>query len=158
MAFLLLAGVVLLWLAGVLWSAMTITISASLTEEGEGQGVNTSKTFTVTGDALISATVALGASATNVEILVGFDTAKLKGLMFLADQDVTLYTNAASSGSPNDTIALAAGVPWIWYEDSGIDIDDLIVGNSGVVTKLYATNGSATAATLRIRGTKDATP
>ncbi len=93
--------------------------------------------------------VALDASDLLVNIPI--DITELKGFLLLADQDLTLEINHATT--PDQTINLTANVPIIWHANSvhanPLDQD---------VTTIYITNGSGVATTLKIRVLQDSTP
>jgi hypothetical protein len=56
----------------------------------------------------------------------------MKSLYILAGQNMTLKTN--SSGSPQDTISLTAGVPLVWVTGGAISNPF-----AGTITKFYLT-------------------
>jgi len=87
------------------------------------------------------------------DMLVNFalDVSQIKAIYIVADQDVTLETN--DSGSPDDTISLAAGVPYVWTTDS---YDSCLL--TADITKLYFTNASGSEATVQLEVVHDATP
>jgi hypothetical protein len=76
-----------------------------------------------------------------LELAIAFAVAKLKAIKLTSDVALTLKTN--DSGSPQETISLAAGVPLDWYYGCG-----LAVPFAGNVTKIYATEGGIDAGTL----------
>lgn len=78
-------------------------------------------------------------NAADQEIACAIDFSQLKSLFIKAAAVMTLETN--SSGSPTDTIALKAGVPYIWTPGS-YNIC-LITAD---VTKIFLTNASGAAA------------
>lgn len=132
-------------------STMTTTITWLMAEANEGAGIGTSITHSGTGNNLVIATISVPTSTTNQENAVAFDAEKLDSIIITTTADVTMYTNAASGGSPDDTITLKAGKPFVWFKDNGITRP--IDGNSGAITSLFFTNGSsANAAVVRIRG------
>lgn len=67
--------------------------------------------------------------------------ARLNDLVFLSDQNLTIKTN--SSGSPANTYALVAGIPFYWTVTSG-------VANpvTTVVTTAFVVNANAVIANL----------
>lgn len=82
---------------------------------------------------------------------IAIDVSAVKSIIMLSDQDVTIKTN--SSGSPTDTIALAAGIAYVWNEDS---LDTLKL--TGDVTTIYVVNATTSDARVRIDVIQDATP
>lgn len=149
-------GLVLLYMASVAWSTMVVATSYTLAETNEGAGITTTSSVTLTGDSNISTTPALLASTANQQVNCNFTVSRLKSLLLLSDITCTVYVNAASTGSPTDTITLTANKPWFWYDGSGITCP--IAGTAGVVSNLYVTVAGAVAGTLKIRATVDATP
>jgi hypothetical protein len=96
-------------------------------------------------------TAALAPATTNQQRAVAWAQAKLLGLYVLSDQDVTLKVN--NSGSPTDTIALKAGVPFVWVSTSGVPYP--FVGTAGAVTTTYWSNAGANTATVEFRALID---
>jgi hypothetical protein len=95
--------------------------------------------------------IELAGNAADVQVDLAFATARLKSFFIVADQDVTLETNSSSAAA--DSFELAAGVPLIWTEGSGIE------NPFGVdVTKIYLSNGAADAAIVQLRVLVDPTP
>lgn len=85
---------------------------------------------------------------TNIEEALGIVTnqltaftltiANLKAIVMVADQNMTVKTN--SSGSPQETISLKAGIPFIWTSEAGY----FAAPFAGNVTALYLTTTQAT--------------
>ncbi len=89
--------------------------------------------------------------STNLEINLVLDISQLKFIFITTDKALTLKTN--DSGSPQETIALAADKTLIWYAGCPWDIPF-----AGDVTAGFITNASGGAATLQVRGSADVTP
>lgn len=86
--------------------------------------------------------------AANTQYFLPFTRSKMLSLAIKSDQDVTIYTNAASSGSPTDTITVKAGVVREWsLASNGLAACPFTAD----VTSLYVTNASPAAAALQIR-------
>jgi type IV secretory pathway VirB9-like protein len=113
--------------------------------------------FQVDGASVINATsqqsgsekndidASIAASTTNESLSFNLTLANLKSVMIYADGALTLKTN--SSGSPQETITLAAGQEITWQTG-----DPGSAPFAGNVTALFVTNGSSTAAVnLKIR-------
>lgn len=115
------------------------------TSFSSGNSVTTGRQ-TLTGQALIEIDVPLTSEQADEQIDLTFLTGDLTAgcLIFFSDVDVTLETN--STGSPGNTITVAAGG------------STRVTTLAAHITTLYATNNDATAGTLKIRGVKDATP
>lgn len=88
--------------------------------------------------------VTINAGATNVEYDAVVTIAQVQSLLMFSDQAVTLKTN--SSGSPQDTINIKAGVPIAWNINSFHSIP--FAGN---VTKLFFTNSGGSPAHVNFR-------
>jgi hypothetical protein len=107
-------------------------------------GTISSTTSTFTGDAEIDLDSVVPLSTTNKEFDIQFTKTDVVSMIMFSDKAVTLKTN--SSGSPSDTISLAANMPLVWHTDSPTAIP--IVGN---VTKIFVTNSGSTNAAIKIR-------
>jgi hypothetical protein len=91
--------------------------------------------------------------AAETEVDFGLEIARAEYLFIVADKALTINTNAAADGAPDDTLELVAGVPIVWTADSG-QVNPFTAN----VTSLFVTNDGADAATLRILAGIDATP
>jgi hypothetical protein len=103
------------------------------------------------GDAQASVDVSIPDSSTDMLVNFALDVSQIKAIYIKSDQDITLETNNGTT--PDDTINLTAGVPYIWTTDS-YDTCKLTTD----VTALYATNSSGSEANLQIEVVKDDTP
>jgi hypothetical protein len=56
---------------------------------------------------------------------------------------MTVYTNAASTGSPSQTISLLAGVPYFWMYGNGSETI------TTAITKLFVTSTAGGTLTVR---------
>lgn len=122
--------------------AFTHARSISYTLNG---GVVATQINTQSGDEETDIDTSIAPSTTNQSFNLAVTIANAKSILLYADQALTLKTN--SSGSPQDTINLAAGqmIPW----QTG---DTAAAPFSGNVTALFVTNASATlAANLKVR-------
>jgi len=94
--------------------------------------------------------------ASNTNYVLKITRSQLKSLALISDQNITIYTNAASTGSPTDTISLVAGVPMTWT----LATDTLTAGfglvkcpiSADVTAGIWVTNAAGSAANLKIRG------
>jgi hypothetical protein len=82
---------------------------------------------------------------------LALDISQVKSLLISCDKAVTLKTN--SSSTPTDTIAVKAGVPYIWNTDS---YDACLV--TADVTTAFLTNAGASDAAFSLRAIYDPTP
>ncbi len=100
---------------------------------------------TVTGELATEANIAVPASTTDQQENIAFNHTNLRGIWISSDVTVTLETNA-TNGSGGNTITVTAGVPFVWYYQSG-------VANpfTNAVTTTYWTNATATAANIFMR-------
>jgi len=94
-------------------------------------------------------------SETNLEFLLSFDviTNQLMSLFMLSSKDITLKTN--DSGSPDDEIALKAGVPLPWAYQAGNYYHDCPL--TADVAKIFITNASGGIARVQIEALYDST-
>lgn len=81
--------------------------------------------------------------APNTDFPIAFSHTTLQFIALLSDQDITIYVNAASGGSPIRNIPLKKGVMFIWKNDGYS-----AVPFSADVTAFYITNASAAIANL----------
>ena len=91
-------------------------------------------------------------STTNQLLNVAWVRAQLAGIYIVSDQVVTIKSN--SSGSPDDTLVLAANVPVHWYP-ARYHTKPFATAD---VTKLYVTNASGQPANITGYVADDATP
>lgn len=147
-------AIVVLVVWGLAASTVTIALTVTHKETNESTGIATAVTaFDVTGDSIQTFTPTVNAATSDVAVDVAFTISRLKSLLIISDQTVTLEVN--SSSAPSDTITLTANRPWFWYSGSGITCP--ITGTAGAVTKFYFSNAGASAATVRVRACVDAT-
>lgn len=106
---------------------------------------------TASADSETNNDIAVAAATTDKLVNIAIDVSEVKSLFLLSDKDVTLQTN--NGNTPDNTITLKAGVPVIWYPDSGYS-NPLTTD----VTKIYITNAGASDATVKIRVLQDSTP
>ncbi len=91
---------------------------------------------------------AIADSTTNREILLAIDVSSLLVFYMISDVVMSVYTNEASTGSPQETFSLIAGKPVIFRTgDTAIFAGD--------VTSVFVTTGSVGAGTLKIISGED---
>lgn len=118
-----------------------MSISQTFTFGHGGGSVALTDTVGVTGSVAAEVNVALAASAADQLVAVGYLTANIKGYYIKSDQDCTIKVD--SSGSPEETITVKAGVPVVWcYGQPSACM--LLTSDVGV--GWYLTNGSSTTA------------
>jgi len=101
---------------------------------------------------------AIPANQTNLAVAFAFANAKLKRFTAWSDVNMTVYTNEASSGTPQEKIVLIANKRYHWSLTEsflGEAGDSAASPFDGDVTGLFVTN--TTAGTLRIRALVDPT-
>lgn len=107
--------------------------------------------ITITAGALRTVTGEPIAGSTTTEVIVPVDVSAVKGFYILATVACTLKTN--SSGSPDETLALVANVPYVWhtskYDAFKFEVD--------IVTMFFTVAGS-TAGVVRMEILEDPTP
>jgi hypothetical protein len=129
---------------------MSNTIQISYSTLVNGVPVSSS-VQTASGSSLLQITETIANAGTNIAVACSIDEDALAGFFLSSNYDVTVKTN--SSGSPQETIALKAGVPVVWTSGS--------VGSKPIsddVTALYITNASGSSATVTLIAITDATP
>lgn len=119
------------------------------TERVSIEGVNESQVNTVSAGLRISIDEPI-AIANDVLVALSVDVSQVKGVYILCDQDVTLETN--NSGSPTNTLALKANIPYVWYTNK---YHSLVFTSD--ITALYVTNASAAVANLVVEILTDPT-
>lgn len=144
-------AVVIVFLLIAAHATMTVTTSWTIVEDGEGTGQGASASVAVTGNDILSTNCAVPVSTTNAEFDVYIDCSTMKGLVITSNTDVTIYTNEASTGAPDDTLTIKANIPFTWVFGSGVTRP--INGDTNIINKVFITNASAvTAAVVKFRG------
>ncbi len=100
----------------------------------------------VLGNTRVDLSVALVAATPNQEHDIEINSANIQMLWIQATVACTLYTNAASGGSPDDTIALTPNVPVHFSAGTG-QTNPFV---AAAVTKVYVTVPGAVAGVLKI--------
>lgn len=127
--------------------AATHTVSTNYNHGSDS--ITSTGTYTGTGVIeIVGETV--GASST-VQFTCTIDVSAITNIVALSDSVVTIKTN--SSGAPDDTIALKAGVPYIWNADAYFT--NLFTTD---VTTIYVQNATGSAASFDLRVLYDSTP
>jgi hypothetical protein len=113
-----------------------------------GYGTDEGNTITVikkyTGQTEVNFDGSVPATTDNVEVDIAWIKANVQALLLYSDTALTIKTN--NSGTPIDTVALAAGQAISW----GIDHPEPNpVGHD--VTKLFLSNDAANPAVVKIR-------
>ncbi len=135
-----------------------MSVTHTLTRGFSAGGAVIVKSEDVSNEVGLALSAAIPANSTNLPMAFAFANAKLKSFFAQSDQDLSIFTNEASSGTPQDKIFMKANVPYIW-SITGSFLGE--VGDSaaspfdGDVTSLFVTNTAA--AQLEIRAIVDAT-
>lgn len=130
--------------------AKTMTFTELVVLDG-GKLNNGTGGVVVTGGGMPNLDEAIPGSSTDLEIAYALDVSAVVGFFMICDQAMTIETNDGSS--PDDTMTLTAGVPYVWHtgkpESFAFTTD---------ITALFATSGDSNDATLKIKALVDATP
>lgn len=122
----------------------------ALTEKLVVGDTTISKTTEQTATARVSIEESIPDAAANEPIAFTLDVSQLKSIYIVSDQDVLLETNDGTT--PDDSISLLAGVPYVWTDDSYHAC--LLTAD---VTGLFITNASGNAAAITIEALYDPT-
>ncbi len=131
----------------------TLNKSAAL---ANGSSVGTAEAVTSGANVFISEDIP--ANQTNLPVAFAFANAKLKSFVAHATVDMSVHTNEASSGTPQEKLFLKAGKPYIWSLTESFlgEVGDSAASPfDGDVTSLFVTN--TTAGTLTISAIVDPT-
>ena len=119
-----------------IWSEGSSVVEQSFSQSSGAESNVDEDVTTATTDGLVAFTL---------------DFSQCKALYMLASGGaLTVKTN--SSGAPDQTIALASGVPFVWVATSGITCPI-----TTDITALYVSNASGATVTLKIRSLTDPT-
>ena len=129
---------------------MTYTITTTIVGHGETKQFIESPT----GDGAKPVDVSIPAATTNKQVNVAATRANLAAVVLYASAAVTVKTN--SSGSPQETIELAAGEVRKWTSTEGAGLAGCPF--SGNLTAFYLTNAGGSAATFKAWLLEDVTP
>jgi hypothetical protein len=122
-----------------------VSISHTFSLGHAGGSVPLSDTVTVAGTVAVEINVTVNAAATNQLVPISYVAANVKGVYVRSDQDVTVKVD--STGSPEQTVALKANVPYVWYTG---DPSPLLFATD-CSTGWYVTNAGASAANVYAR-------
>ncbi len=128
---------------------MAFTHAVTIGVQPAGTGVTRTASYSASSELALTETIA--DSSTDFQIVAAIDVSAVKSFYVVSDKAVTLETNNGTT--PDDTISLKAGIPYIWNTDS---YDTFKLGTD--VTDLFITNASGGTATLELRCVQDATP
>lgn len=109
------------------------------------------KRVSASADSESNLDIAVPAATTDKLVNLAIDVSELESLFLLSDKDVSIETNSGSA--PDNTIALTANVPVVWY--AGCGYSNPLTADT---TKFYITNAGASEATVNIRVLQDSTP
>lgn len=128
---------------------MSLSKTVSITYPLNGGSNTRDKVHTGSSNIEVSESIADGQTAKAITLAI--DVSAVSLLVIYSDKDITIKTN--SSGSPDDTLTVSAGVPLIWYTGCGTTF---FLGTD--TTVIYVANASGSEAALQISGLQDATP
>ncbi len=129
---------------------MAFSHNLSISWSSGGRSIGSNKSYA--GAAQQSISEVVNSSTTDLEITISIDVSAMVMLVMKCDQDVTVETNSA--GTPDDTIALKAKVPYAWNADN----DSFTTKLTTDVAALFLTNAGATNATFELEVLSDPTP
>ena len=130
-----------------------MSITMTLTSKMEGVGTAVLQSVSKTGSGSTNIREEIADSETDLLVAFVADITQMKGLFILSDQALTIKTN--SSGEPQETISLLAGVPLMWHDTLPNQADANPFSDD--ITALYVTNASGETANLTIAMLVDAT-
>ena len=129
---------------------MPVNMTLSVAAQSGGRIVESNKTYS--GEAGPPLDVSIPDSSSDMFIAWNIDVSQIQAIIILSDYEITIKTN--SSSTPDDTLVLPAGEPYLWTPDS---LDTCLL-TTDVTTGLYVSNSSGSAARLQIEDVTDATP
>lgn len=138
--FILIGSAVLLALALATW-----VITHNFAFGHSGGSVSLSDSVALTGELATEANISLAASTTDQQENIAFNHTNLRGIYIKSDVTVTLETNATDATGGN-TVVITAGIPFVWYYQSGITNPF-----TAAVATTYWTNATAGAAAIYVR-------
>ena len=118
-----------------------MSVAFGFTEKVVIDGATRQQATTITADKRTTLHTAIANAVTDGLHELAVDVSQVKAVFILSDQDLTLETN--SGGSPANTLALKANVPYIWYTNK----PQALVFTTDI-TALYITNASGSTANL----------
>lgn len=110
-----------------------------------------SKPLSFSGSSATEISESVATAQTDADIVIAIDVSAVKAFFIVSSAAITVETNDGSS--PDDTLTLVAGQPYIWHTGS---YDSFLLTTD--VTVLYITNASGSTADIEIRVLQDATP
>ena len=125
---------------------MTFSHTISWNAYSSAGNISVSKSFE--GDVQANLDLSIPTATTNQEVLLALDVSALKTVIVSSDVAVTIKTN--NSGSPTDTIAIKAGIPYIWHYDAYAS--NLFTGD---VSKIFITNTSGSTSNFKLLALTD---
>lgn len=128
-----------------------MTVSATLQRNVLATGVPITRSATYSGGRASRIDEDIADGQTDKLIVFTLDVSALALLYIVSDQVITIETNSA--GTPDDTLVMVAGEPYIWHPGS-LDTNLLTTD----VTALYITNASGATANLVVLAITDPTP
>lgn len=123
-----------------------MSVSYLFTFGTSGGSTALADSVTETGNIAIDANFTVPVSTTNQAEAIAWNNTNLTAIYIKSNTTLTLKTN--SSSSPQDTLTITGGVPFIWYATSGIT--NPFAGN--VTNTFWSNSSSSVAATVYVRG------
>jgi hypothetical protein len=122
-----------------------------VTQTVQAQSGPVTKTNTYSGSAVAEFDESVSNGATDTQINIAIDVSTVKVFWIYSDVAITVETNDGSA--PDDTLTLAAGIPYMYVNDGE---DTFLLGTD--VTALFITNASGSTANITCRCLQDSTP
>ena len=116
--------------------ATGLTIAGSARLAG-GDGISLSGSANASGDTILSIDASIPLNTTNSPVAAAFVVADVVALYIVSSVNVVLKTN--STGAPDDTINLKAGVPLMWVASAPYQANPF----SADVTEIFITTTTA---------------
>lgn len=130
-----------------------MSVTVTQTFNVNGVSFSSSKTLSPSDEVRASGTFSVANGQTDKALSIGgVDASQLVAVWLKSDAAVTLETNSGST--PDDTIALAADVPYIWFTG---DLDSCLI-TTDIANTIYCTNASGGTATIQMAFVQDGTP
>ena len=130
---------------------MSVTITTTISNAGSQY--TASKTLSPSDEVVVRGEFSVANGETDKALSIGgVDASQLVAVWLSSNAAVTLETN--SSSAPDDTIALAANVPYAWQTS---DPDSCLI-TADIASTIYATNASGSTAMITMMFVQDGTP
>lgn len=125
-----------------------MAVSANLSRTYQSGSTTINLTQTVTAESEVTVSMSVPDSSTNVELDgVSVDQSEMKYFVAKVDGAISVFTNAASTGSPDDSLVFAAAQQVVWV--TGDILSNPITAD--ITGSIFVTNASGSAVALELR-------